>query len=321
MAHIIPTMTDSSHSEEIFHSEHPLGQGLQDQFEIIEKIGSGGMSRVYKARQRAMNRFVALKVCRSSVQSGDRISRSFAREVQLISAVTHENIGYALMAAHDSKIDRMYYAMEFIDGPSVEEMLAMNSTFTEATALQYADAMAQALECLHSNKIVHLDVKPSNLITNSAGVLKLVDFGVARLMNAVAPTKERPKIEGTPLYMAPEQSGLIPDTFDGRTDLYAMGCTLFHMLTGHPPYSGKSSTEVLRAHVKETVPRVDAHIENVSLPTADLICGLMQRRKSDRIGSATEVREEIARILKPVAKEIPKSLSPQKRLRFRRPRR
>lgn len=311
------------HSEETVQNSHDLlGQGLQEQFEIIAKIGSGGMSRVYKARQRAMNRFVALKVCRSSVKSGDKISLSFAREVQLISAVTHENIGYALMAAHDEKTDRMYYAMEFIDGPSVEEMLALHGKFSEEATLKYADAMAQALESLHSSKIVHLDVKPGNLITTSAGVLKLVDFGLARRMEVSAPTTERPKVEGTPLYMAPEQSGLIPDSFDGRTDLYAMGCTLFHMLTGHPPYLGKSSSEVLRAHIRDAVPRVETQTENVSFATADLICSLMQRRKSDRIASATVLRERISAILnKPAPKESSKVIQLRKPLRFRRIRR
>lgn len=299
-----------------------LGESLQEQFEIIEKIGSGGMSRVYKARQRLMNRSVALKICRSSVQSGDKISRSFAREVQLISAVTHENIGYALMASHDQTTDRMYYAMEFIDGPSVEEMLALNGLLNETSVLQYADALAQALECLHSAGIVHLDVKPSNLITNSAGVLKLVDFGVARRMDAIRPGSERSKIEGTPLYMAPEQSGMISDSIDCRTDLYAMGCTLFHMLTGHPPYHGKSSSEVIRAHVREVIPRVESQNESVSFATADLVCSLMQRRKSDRIATAAELRERISRVRqRSVVLEAVKIQPPRKPLRFRRLRR
>lgn len=133
-----------------------------EQFEIIEKIGSGGMGRVYKARQRLMNRIVALRVCRSTVQSGDKISLSFAREVKLVSAVTHENIGYALMASHDQKLDRMYYAMEFIDGPSVKELLSLNGKFSETSVLQYADTLARALETLHAKGIVHLDVKPCN---------------------------------------------------------------------------------------------------------------------------------------------------------------
>jgi len=299
-----------------------LGEGLQEQFEIIERVGSGGMSRVYKARQRLMNRFVALKVCRSSVQSGDKISQSFAREVQLISAVTHENIGYALMASHDQKTDRMYYAMEFIDGPSVEEMMALNGKFSEMAVLQYADALAQALECLHSAGIVHLDVKPSNLITNSAGTLKLVDFGLARRIDAIRPASERSKIEGTPLYMAPEQSRMIPDSIDGRTDLYAMGCTLFHMLTGHPPYRGKSSSEVIRAHVREAIPRVESENESVSFATADLVCSLMQRRKSDRVASATELRERISRIRqRSVVLDAVKIPPARKPLRFRRLRR
>jgi len=300
-------------------SQNFLGQGLQEQFEIIEKIGSGGMSHVYKARQRLMNRYVALKVCRSPAKSCDKISQSFSREVQLISAVTHENIGYALMASHDQKTDRMYYAMEFIDGPSVEEMLAMNGKFSESAALQCADAVAQALECLHSSKIVHLDVKPSNLITTSAGVLKLVDFGLARRIDAILPRTERLKIEGTPLYMAPEQSGLIPDAMDGRTDLYALGCTLFHMLTGHPPYYGKTSSGVIRAHVRDVVPRVESQNESVSFATADLICSLMQRRKFDRIASATELRERIRLIgEKSVIRETVKVKLLRKPFRFRR---
>jgi serine/threonine protein kinase len=215
-------------------------QSIQENFEIIEKIGSGGMSRVYMVKQKSMNRIIALKVCKSALQSGDKISQGFLREVKLISAVTHENIGYALMAAHDKKIDRMYYAMEYIDGPSLERLIVTDGKIKERAALELVISLAMALECLHSSKIVHLDIKPGNLILNSTGVLKLVDFGVARRIEDKVCTVKQSNVEGTPLYMAPEQSGLIPDSIDARTDLYAVGCTLFHMLTGHPPFLGNS---------------------------------------------------------------------------------
>lgn len=293
---------------------------ISEHFEILEKIGSGGMSWVYRARQKLMNRIVALKVCKSTVESADRINDRFSHEARLISAVSHEHIGYVMMAAHDQETDRLYYAMELIDGPSVEEMLADKGTLDERTTLEFALAVGQALACLHENKIVHLDVKPANLIITQQGVLKLIDFGIAQRI-ADLNLDEKRKVEGTPLYMAPEQSGVVTDSIDGRTDLYALGCSLFHMLTGRAPYSGSSASDIMKAHVREELPRVETLKETVSAETAALIRRLMQRKKTDRFASASDLCEQI-KVLLNRGKDAPKvEATPLPRLRLRRYRR
>lgn len=285
---------------------------------MLEKIGSGGMSRVYRAKQRELNRIVALKVCKSAASSGDAISRGFAAEAQLICAAKHEHIAYAMMAAIDPSYDRAFYAMEFIDGPSAEEVLLAQQRMSERSTLELGLAMASALESLHKIGIVHLDVKPANMIYMQSGVLKLIDFGIAREIEKLRADPPK-RLEGTPFYMAPEQAGTIPDSVDGQTDLYALGCTLYQMLTGKVPYSGESIKEIALAHLDGDVPRVDASVSEVSKPVADLVAKLMQRKKSARMISATVLVAAIRELLenKPAKPAATAVKTPARRLRFR----
>jgi len=286
---------------------------IYENFDVLDRLGSGGMSRAYKARQRLMNRIVALKICRSTVSSGDKISTSFAQEARMISVVTHSNIGYALMAGYDRRIDRMYYAMEYIDGPSVEDVILSSGKIREREFLALAESIAEALECIHANDIIHLDIKPANLMINADGVLKIIDFGLARQASV-----QEPFIVGTPLYMAPEQSGVLKDSLDARTDLYAAGCTFFHMLTGQPPYKVRHRDEN-NAHVKGEIPRVKDFSPEVSSATDNVVFQMMQRAKNDRLSSAVNLRKQLSLINHPKLAPVGEKMQKQfKALRVRR---
>jgi len=263
----------------------PAPQGKIAGFEILEVIGKGGMGVVYKARQVSMDRIVAVKILATRLAKNQSYVRRFVREARAAAKLNHPNI---VQGIDVGKADGHYYfAMEHIDGETLHQKVRREGPLDEKEALSICLQMARALEHAHARaNIIHRDVKPQNVLLTRGGDVKLADLGLAR-QAATGDTSltYSGTALGTPDYMAPEQirgdAGL-----DGRCDVYALGATLYHVLTGKPPYSGATSSVVMAKHLTEPSPDPREARPEVSADTAAVVQRAMAKEKDSRYPSA-----------------------------------
>jgi len=223
-----------------------------DKFVLEEKIGEGGMGVVYRAYDADLQRRVAIKKIHPKYTGDQGLSEQFVSEARSIAAVTHPNIAQIFsIHAHDEEAPA-YFVMEFIDGESAETRVERGGTLSLEEAAEITLQAARGLRAAHRVGIVHRDVKPSNLVLNERGLVKLVDFGLSRPVGELSQQSEKGVVLGTPHYVSPEQSrGWV---VDHRADIYSLGCTLFFLLTGRALFEGKTQVELLLAHASDPPP-------------------------------------------------------------------
>ena len=256
-------------------------------FEIIGRIGRGGMGTVYKARQVSMDRIVALKILSPELASDEAFVQRFIREARSAAKLSHPNIVQGIDVGHADGY--RYFAMEFVDGITVRELMRKTGgSVNERRALKIAFAVARALEHAHEKGIVHRDIKPDNIMITRKGVVKLADLGLARAATRDAEITVTGTALGSPHYVAPEQARGAKD-IDTRADIYALGATLFHLVTGEPPYSGATPVAVAAKHITEPVPSAKERNPQVSRATDDLIQRMMAKNPNERPQSPTDL--------------------------------
>jgi tetratricopeptide (TPR) repeat protein len=231
-----------------------LRQGLAPRYELDGTIGHGGMAVVYRARDLRHQRDVAVKVLRADLAASLGIDR-FLREVEITAQLQHPNI----LPVHDSGRvgDTLFYVMPLVDGESLRARLAREGQLPLEEALKIATEVADALGYAHARGLVHRDIKPENILLSSGHAI-VADFGLVRAISQAAGEELTAKgiAVGTPEYMSPEQAG--GDTkLDGRSDVYSLGCVLYEMLVGEPPFSGPTAQSVLARHMQERIPSVE----------------------------------------------------------------
>lgn len=241
----------------------PNGNRLQglvlDDFALISELGVGAMARVYKGLDLVKDRHVAVKVFYPELAADTVMLRRFEREAHLALELKHPNIvaGYAAGQAHD----QTYIAMEYMDGESTRERLKRKGRLSPDDAIAIVASAAEALAYARRFGIVHRDVKPANILTNSRGEVKLADMGMVRLEDSKTLLTCSDYTTGTPLYMAPEHAR-DPSTADLRSDIYSLGISLLFMLTGKHPFKRSSLFKVLQAHEEDPLPcGVDLGVE------------------------------------------------------------
>lgn len=232
-----------------------IGQLLGGRFRVEAAIGHGGMGQVYAARHEVLGRKFAVKVLLPSLDADPRSVRRFLREADAVSRVVHPNV--VAMADFGRADDGRYYlVMEYLDGETVARRLKRQGRPTPEVALLWLGQLVAALEAAHEKRVVHRDLKPSNLMLVPAGrareLLKVLDFGLARDLETDKTLTSKRQIIGTPGYLAPEQ--IRKETIDERSDLYAVGCIGYELLSGAPPFSG-AMPKVLRAHLEDAPAR------------------------------------------------------------------
>ncbi|AMV40013.1 serine/threonine-protein kinase [Planctomyces sp. SH-PL62] len=221
-------------------------------YTIIEKLGKGSMGVVFKARQNSVNRTVAVKILLDSLAQNKEFIRRFEREAQIAAKLSHNNIVNAIDAGEAG--GRFFFVMEYVEGPTIKDFLDKNKIFEEKDAVRIAMAVAEALKHANQRGLIHRDVKPENVILTKDGGVKLADLGLARLTgDETWGLSEAGMAIGTPYYISPEQVRGQTDV-DIRADIYSLGATLYHMVTGKVPYGGDTPSEVMRKHVD---PRVE----------------------------------------------------------------
>lgn len=266
---------------------------------VLDKLGEGGMGKVFRARHAASNRTVALKVVRSSLVANPTVRGRYAREVQATRKLHHPNIvGIDDAGEADGKF---FLAMEFVDGIDLARLMRDFRSLEVVEACEYVRQAALGLQHAHEHGLVHRDIKPSNIVVagerhlpqaTEPAAVKVLDLGLARATDPddmVAPDLTRDHtVVGTPDYMAPEQaknSKLV----DARADLYSLGCTFYFLLTGHPPFPTGNAIEKLMQHQLDRPAPLQALRPGVPAPVAEIIARLMAKLPEERFQTAAEL--------------------------------
>ncbi len=260
-------------------------------FQILGKLGQGAMAVVFKAKQLSLDRTVAIKVLPKRLSENPEFVDRFYKEGRAAARLNHANIVQAFDVGESGGYH--YFVMEYIDGQTVYELLSDGSPLSEAEGLRIVLQTAKALEHAHAQGLIHRDVKPKNMMLTKAGEMKLADMGLAREISDLEAAKdEAGRAFGTPYYISPEQiRGEIH--IDARADIYGLGATFYHMVTGKVPFDGSNPSAVMHKHLKDTLIPPD-HI-NTSLTSGigEIIEVMMAKKPDDRYPSMVEVISDL----------------------------
>ena len=260
-------------------------------YKILGKLGSGAMAVVYKAKQVSLDRTVAIKVLpKKFVQKSDYVER-FYKEGRLAAKMNHNNIVQAIDVGEVGGL--YYFVMEYVEGKTLYDDLSKGKIFDEDEAIDLILQLASALGHAHALGLVHRDVKPKNIMINKDGIVKLADMGLARETSDIKAAKnEQGKAFGTPYYIAPEQIRGLVD-IDGRADIYALGASLFHMVTGRVPFEASVPSEVMKKHLKEPLTPPDHINTALTAGISEVIEVMMAKNRDDRYRNMEDVMGDL----------------------------
>lgn len=265
-------------------------------YQILGKLGAGAMATTFKARQLSLDRLVAIKVLpRRLSENADYVER-FYKEGRAAAKLNHANIAQAFDVGEAGGYH--YFVMEYVEGTSLGDQLEEGRVFTEAEALRVIIQVARALEHAHGQGLIHRDVKPKNIMITPDGTVKLVDMGLARAVgDAKTAQAEAGKAYGTPYYISPEQIRGEVD-IDFRADIYSLGATLYHLVTGVVPFEGPTPTAVMHKHLREPLTPPDHINTSLSSGLGEVVEFMMAKDRSRRYASTADLLldlESIAR--------------------------
>ncbi len=264
-------------------------------FELLDKLGEGGMGVVYRARYVGNDRHVAVKLLPSDAAANTTLLARFEREMEVLKQLRHPNIVHCFGGTCES--EQRFYAMELIEGGTLSDVIRSKGRLSLEVALDFAIQMCHALQYAHERGVIHRDIKPSNFLMTKRGQIKLSDFGLVTIVAGRRLTATG-RTMGTVEYMSPEQIRGKP-ALTHRSDLYALGCVIFEMLTGKPPYQGESAVEIMHKHLKEPVPHLSLTRFDGPRQLDQLVFELLSKTPERRPGSAKEVGELLEDMLHP----------------------
>jgi serine/threonine-protein kinase len=260
-------------------------------YQLQEKVGAGAMAVVYKARQLSLDRTVAIKVLPRRLSKNAEFVERFYREGKAAAALNHNNIVQAIDVAEAGGYH--YFVMEFVEGHTVYDELAEGKVYTESEAIAIVRQVAQALLHAHDRGIIHRDVKPKNIMLTRDRVAKLADMGLARAASDVEAAKaEAGRAYGTPYYISPEQIRGENDV-DQRADIYSLGATAYHMVTGRVPFEGPTPSAVMHKHLKESLTPPDHINTRLTAGWAAMIEKMLAKKRAERYPSCREVLSDL----------------------------
>ncbi|MNO77817.1 Serine/threonine-protein kinase PrkC [compost metagenome] len=264
---------------------------LGDRYELQEKIGEGGMSLVYKARDKKLNRFIAVKILKHEFIDNEDIVDKFKKEATAIANLNDPYIVNVLDVG--SQDDYNYIVMEYVKGKTLKELIREKGRIPYDLALNFSTQIAKALDCAHKNNIIHRDIKPQNILVTEEGSLKVTDFGIAKSTNSSTITNTS-NVIGSAHYFSPEQAK--GNYIDSRTDLYSLGVVIYEMVTGRVPFDADSPVSVALKHIQEEV--VPPKNINSAVPESlnKLILKAMEKEQIKRYQSAKEMIVDLDKI-------------------------
>ncbi len=292
--------TESVAHENVSSSDLPV---LGQQYEVLQRIGTGGMGSVYKVRDKSIDAIVAIKVLQQSLVQDAAALKRFQQEAESASHLNHPNL--VSVFGHGTTDDGSpYIVMDYLDGKSLADILTEATVLDSTRALKLFSDIAEALAYAHTNGVVHRDVKPTNIIVTNVGEASerahIVDFGIAKMM----PTANREthdltqtgEVFGSPNYMSPEQC--LGFMLDNRSDIYSLGCLMYEVLTGAPPFDGANPIQVIVKHMNEQPPefpknvRTDKAIEKLE----NVVLRCLDKEKTERYQSASDLLQDFKAI-------------------------
>ena len=263
------------------------------EFEILGKLGEGGMGAVYKARQTSLKRLVALKTLQGSLASDGEFIARFQREAIAAASLNHPNLVQVYSAGETAGLH--WFAMEFVEGESAQARVKRKERLAPAEAVAIGIHIATALEYgWRKAQLIHRDIKPDNIFLSTDGEVKLGDLGLAKSVNETQSLTMTGSAMGTPHYVSPEQAEGKKDV-DLRADIYSLGCTLFHLLTGRTPYAGETAMAVMLKHISSPVANLRAALPGCPEPLARAVTKMMAKQPSARQQNYTEVLADLRR--------------------------
>ena len=267
------------------------GTYLQERYEILEKIGSGGMSVVYKAKCHTLNRLVAIKVLKEEFASDENFVSKFKMEAQAAARLSHPNIVNVYDVVDEENLH--YIVMELIEGITLKSYIEKKELLDSKEAIGIAIQVAQGIAAAHEQHIIHRDIKPQNMIISKDGKVKVADFGIARAVSSQ--TVNSSAAVGSVHYISPEQAR--GGYCDERSDIYSFGITLYEMVTGRVPFEGDNTVAVALAHLEDPVVPPGDYNPQVYPGLEDIILKCTKKKPDRRYGSMEEVIHDLRRVL------------------------
>lgn len=270
-----------------------IGEILGNRYELIEKIGEGGMAIVYKARDNKLSRLVAVKILKKEFANNKDISDKFKKEATAVANFSDANIVNVLDVGHEEEGNIDYFVMEYVNGKTLKELIVEKGKLNYAVAISISIQIAKALECAHKNNIIHRDVKPQNILVTESGIVKVTDFGIAKSSTSATITNTT-TIMGSAHYLSPEQA---KGTFiDSRSDIYSLGIVLYEMVTGVLPFDGESPVTIALKHIQAEPTEPKKYNPSIPESLNNLIIKSMSKESTNRYQSCRELINDLQKI-------------------------
>ncbi|MCD8835819.1 Stk1 family PASTA domain-containing Ser/Thr kinase [Mammaliicoccus sciuri] len=261
-----------------------IGRIIAGRYEFVKYLGGGGMSNVYLAKDKILNRDVAVKVINIPPYEKEKAVERFEREVQNTTILSHSNVVNVLDVEED---DNCYYlVMEYIEGPTLKEYLCKEGKLSADEAVEMTLQILKGIAHAHHHRIIHRDIKPQNILMTKNGTLKILDFGIARALSETALT-ETNYVMGSVQYLSPEQAK--GQSTDESSDIYSIGIVLYELLTGHPPFNGETPVSVAIKHIQEELPSIRKERPSIPQSIENVIMKATRKEKSLRYRDTNEM--------------------------------
>ena len=267
-----------------------LGMLIGDRYEILDKIGTGGMSDVYKAKDHKLNRFVAVKVLKQEFSENTNFVSKFRVEAQAAAGLMHPNIVNVYDVGEEDGI--YYIVMELVEGITLKNYIEKKSRLSIKEAISIAIQVSMGIEAAHNNHIIHRDIKPQNIIISKDGKVKVTDFGIAKAATSNTITSN---VMGSVHYTSPEQAR--GGYSDEKSDIYSLGVTMFEMLTGHVPFDGETTVAIAIKHIQEEMPSPREYVSEIPLCVEKIIFKCTQKSPDRRYQSMSELIVDLKKSL------------------------
>lgn len=267
-----------------------LGMLIGDRYEILDKIGTGGMSDVYKAKDHKLNRFVAVKVLKQEFSENTNFVSKFRVEAQAAAGLMHPNIVNVYDVGEEEGI--YYIVMELVEGITLKNYIEKKSRLSIKEAISIAIQVSMGIEAAHNNHIIHRDIKPQNIIISKDGKVKVTDFGIAKAATSNTITSN---VMGSVHYTSPEQAR--GGFSDEKSDIYSLGCTMFEMLTGHVPYDGETTVAIAIKHIQEEMPSPREYVSEIPVCVEKIIFKCTQKSPDRRYQNMAELIVDLKKSL------------------------
>ena len=265
-----------------------IGKQL-DNYKTVSFIGAGAMGGVFKGWDIALERTVALKVISYKLAAQKVFRELFIKEARFVSKLDHPNIAHIYYTGDVNQI--LYFALEFVDGVTLAELIKKGENLNTLKGLNYLIKICEALDFVRQKKIIHRDMKPTNIMINDQGIVKIVDFGVAKVVDVKAEKDKKEGMVGSPLYISPES--ILGRPLDHRSDIYSLGASFYHAFTGYPPFDGMTPDVVFRKHVKEKLIPLRKRNPKVSNALGNIVGKMLAKKPENRYQDYKDIIKDL----------------------------